>query len=81
MNFIYILISKNNFRKATARCHLYSIIKITKKNYSKKLNKHYVMLPSRSVLLFLILKICKKKIDFKQVNKNLFIPVTPKNKI
>ena len=31
----------------------------------------YVMLPSRPVLLFLIFKICTKKIDFKQVN-NLF---------
>ena len=36
------------------------------------------MLPSRSVLLLLILKICKNKINFKQVNKNPLIPVTSK---
>jgi len=54
--------SKNNFKKIT----------------QKNLKKRYVMLPSRSVLLFLILKIYIKKIDFKQVNKNQFIQVTSK---
>ncbi len=52
--------------------------KYLKKKHSKKLKKRYVMLPSRSVLMLLILKICKKKIDFKQVSKNIFIPVTSK---
>ena len=54
-----------------------SILNITKKFFSKKLKKRCVMLSSRSVLLLFILKICKK-IDYKQVNKFVFIPVTSK---
>ena len=55
----------------------FSILKITKKKLPQN-KKTLCYPPSRSVLLFLILKICKKKIDFKQVNKNLFIPLTSK---
>jgi hypothetical protein len=66
-NDLYQL-KKRIIKKASARCHLYSMINkknkiILKKIFQKILKKHYVMLPIRLVFLFIILKICEIKID------------------
>jgi len=69
---------KKNFRKSSGEM---SPLFYSKNNFKKILKKikNTLCYASEQICSFVFnFERCKKKIDFKQVNKNLFIPVTSK---